>query len=478
MGADSLTVSPWMMLPFGALLGLIALMPLLTGAWWARHYPKVALGLAAVSVAWYGCAFGWRGMESERAVAHDYLSFIVLIGSLYVVSGGIHIQVRSGATPWQNVVFLIVGTLVANVLGTTGASMLLIRPWLRMNHGRLAAYHVVFFIFILSNVGGCLTPISDPPLYLGYLAGIPFWWVIEHCLAAWAVGMGILLLMFFILDRRNFLRGSAAPAAEAPDASRNGRIEGLRNLIFLAVILGAVFIRRPVFLSEALLAGAALGSWFATPKAVHAANHFDFHPLREVAILFAAIFATMTPALDWLQGNAGHLAIASHTFLFWGCGSLSSVLDSAPTYLCFLQAIAAHCSDPDVVRQVSHLVQTHGADLAGVAGPHAAQVRETWAALQQYYPGALAAGAVEVDRIEMASLLGHPAYSGYLVAISVGAVFFGANTYLGNGPNLMVKAIADQRQAPTPGFLGFIFKFTLPFMLPMLVVVWWLFFRG
>ena len=477
MGADGLTVNPWMMLPFGALLCLIALTPLVAAAWWTRNSPKVAFGLTTVSVAWYVSAFGHRGLASEWGVAHDYLSFIVLIGSLYIVSGGIHIHVKGHATPLQNVMFLVVGTLVANVLGTTGASMLLIRPWLRMNQSRLSAYHIVFFIFIISNVGGCLTPISDPPLYLGYLAGIPFWWVIEHCLAAWAVGMAILLLMFFTLDLRNYRRAPAAPP-EATEASQHGRIDGLRNLFFLAIILGTVFVRRPVFLSETLLAAAAVGSWFATPKSVHAANHFDFHPLREVAILFAGIFATMTPALDWLQGNAGHLEIGSRTFLYWGCGSLSSVLDSAPTYLCFLKAIGARFTDPDVAQQVSHLVTTHGAGLAGVAGPHAAQIQETWAALQKYFPGPVALGAVGVDQIEMAALLGHPAYTGYIVAISVGAVFFGANTYLGNGPNLMVKAIADHRQAPAPGFLGFIFKFTLPFMLPMLVVVWWLFFRG
>ncbi len=477
MGADGLTVSPWMMLPFGALLCLIALTPLVAAAWWARNYPKVALGLAVVSLAWYVSAFGRRGLKSEWSVMHEYISFIALIGSLYIVSGGIHVQIKGRATPLRNVLFLLAGALVANVLGTTGASMLLIRPWLRMNHARLCAYHVVFFIFILANVGGCLTPIGDPPLYLGYIAGIPFWWVLAHNLAPWAVGVGILLAMFFALDRRNFLR-APAPLPDATDVSHHWRIDGLRNLFFLAVILGAVFVRRPVFLSEGLLAAAALGSWFATPKSIHAANHFNFHPLQEVVILFAGLFVTMAPALAWLQGNAGHLEITSQALLYWGCGSLSSVLDNAPTYLCFLKTISTRFADPDVVQQVSHLVKTHGADLAGIAGAHTAQIRETWAALQKNFPAALAAGNVGVDQIEIAALLGNAAYNGYIMAISVGAVFFGANTYLGNGPNLMVKAIADHRHAPVPGFLGFILKFTLPFMLPMLVVVWWLFFRG
>lgn len=477
MDADGLTISPWMMLPFGLLLGLIALTPLVAAAWWARNYPKVVLGLAVVSVAWFVSAFGRRGLASEGSVAHEYLSFILLGGSLFTVSGGIHIRVAGHATPFKNILFLLTGALLANVLGTTGASMLLIRPWLRMNQSRLSAYHVAFFIFILSNVGGGLTPIGDPPLYFGFLAGIPFWWVMEHVFTAWATGVGILLLMFWMLDGWSFRRAPAAASAETSDAPQPWRIEGWRNLIFLAVILGAVFVRRPAFLGETLFAAAAVGSWLTTPKAIHAANKFDFHPLREVAILFAGLFVTMVPALSWLQGHAGHWQIGSQSLLYWSSGSLSSVLDNAPTYLCFLKAIAARFTDQDVLRQVAHLIGTHGASLPTITGPHTAQIQETWAALQKYFPGPLADGTVNLNQIEVASLLGHPAYNGYIVAISVGAVFFGANTYLGNGPNLMVKAIAEDHRAPAPGFLGFIFKFALPFMLPMLVVVWWLFFR-
>ncbi len=183
------------MLPFGVLLALIALAPLLCPAWWLKHYPKVACGLAAVTLAYY--FFGLHAAARVWHTAHEYVSFIALIGSLYIVAGGIHIHVKAEATPFANVLFLLIGAILANILGTTGASMLLIRPWLRMNQYRITAHHVVFFIFIVSNVGGCLTPIGDPPLFLGYLAGIPFWWVAEHCYPIWAVGVGILLADIF-----------------------------------------------------------------------------------------------------------------------------------------------------------------------------------------------------------------------------------------------------------------------------------------
>jgi Na+/H+ antiporter NhaD/arsenite permease-like protein len=472
---DVVVINPWMMLPFGALLGMIALAPLFFGVWWGRHYPKVAFGLAIIALVYY--FFGLHAAPRVWHTAHEYLSFIALVGSLYVVSGGIHINIRGEATPAVNTMFLLVGGVLANFLGTTGASMLLIRPWLRMNRHRAGAYHVVFFILLVSNVGGCLTPIGDPPLFLGYLMGIPFWWVAEHCLLMWATGMVMLLVMFYLRDRRGWLRASRMTGVEPGEIRRGWQVDGLINLIFLAVIIAAVFINSPPLLREGLMLAAALGSWFATRKSVHESNQFNFHPIQEVAILFAGIFATMMPALDWLEGNAGQLNGASASFFYWGCGSLSSLLDNAPTYLCFLKAISARLVDMDTVHQVSHLIQTHGSDLAGITGPHSEQIRQTWAALKKYYSARLAAGTVGIDEIQIASLLGHPGYNGYIVAISVASVFFGANTYIGNGPNFMVKSIADQQKVPTPSFLNYVFKFTLPCMLPVLLVVWWMFFR-
>ncbi len=414
--------NPWMILPFALLLGAIAAAPVLAPRWWLRHYAKVALGLGAVTLGYY--IFILRDSASLGHTAHEYVSFIALVGSLYVVSGGIHIGVKGRATPFKNVIFLFSGAVIANLLGTTGAAMLLIRPWIRMNQNRITAHHIVFFIFIVANVGGCLTPIGDPPLFLGYLQGVPFWWVAKNCWPMWAVGIGLLLALFHIVDKINFAR-TPLVVSEKESAQEKWKFDGLSNLFFLGVILGAVFVNQPFFLREILMGAAAAGSYFTTKKSVHAANQFDFHPILEVVILFAGIFATMMPALDWLNQNAPRL-LGGHPapgIFFWGTGVLSSALDNAPTYLGFLSA------------------------LSGVAGTG-----------------------------DIHELLGQQHLQ--VLAISVGAVFFGAATYIGNGPNFMVKAIAEQQKVSTPTFFGFIFKFALPFLLPVLVVVWLLFFRG
>jgi len=422
MNENIIAPNPWMILPFGLLLGAIALAPLLVPGGWRRHYPKVALGLGAVTLGYY--LFVLRNPDRVLHVAHDYLSFIMLVGSLFVVSGGIHIRVKGEATPRANVLFLLIGAVLANLLGTTGAAMLLIRPWIRMNRYRVTAHHIVFFIFIVANVGGCLTPIGDPPLFLGYLQGVPFGWVAEHCWPMWVTGVGILLAIFYVVDRLNFLRAPRA-VRQLETAQETWKFEGLANLFFLAVILGAVFINRPVFLREGIMLAAAAGSFFTTAKSVHEANRFHFHPIQEVAVLFVGIFATMIPALDWLDLNA-RAVLGAHPaagVFYFGTGLLSSGLDNAPTYLSFLSA------------------------LFGTSG---------------------ARGIEE--------LLAGQALN--LAAISVGAVFFGAATYIGNGPNFMVKAIADHEKIRTPTFPGFIVKFTLPFLLPMLLAVWLIFFRG
>ncbi len=416
--------NPWMILPFALLLGAMAMAPLLAPDWWLRHYAKVVLGLGTVTLGYY--VFILHDAPRVLHTAHDYASFIMLIGSLFVVSGGIHIGVTGEATPLANVIFLLTGAVAANFLGTTGAATLLIRPWIRMNQYRVTAHHIVFFIFIVANVGGCLTPIGDPPLFLGYLQGVPFWWVAEHCWPVWATGVGILLAMFYVVDKINFARAPRT-VREKETTRETWKFDGLANLFFLALILGAVFVNRPDFLREALMLAAALGSYFTTRKSVHEANGFNFHPVREVAVLFAGIFATMMPALDWLGLHARDLlgSDPSPGIFFWSTGALSSVLDNAPTYLGFLSAL-------------------HGAT-----------------------------GAKDV-----AELLSQNAGALGVLAVSVGAVFFGAATYIGNGPNFMVKAVADQQQIRTPSFPGFVLKFTLPFLLPTLITIWLLFFRG
>jgi Na+/H+ antiporter NhaD/arsenite permease-like protein len=465
-----------MMLPFGLLLAAIALAPLFFADWWGKHYTKVAFGLAMVVLAYY--FFGIHATGRVLKVGHEYLSFIALVGSLFVVSGGIHINVKGEASPVVNVVFLLIGALAANLLGTTGASMLLIRPWIRMNKYRITAHHIVFFIFVVSNVGGCLTPIGDPPLFLGYLSGIPFWWVAEHCLPMWATGIGILLAMFYVVDRINFNKAPRGVRARET-AHEEWRFDGLSNVLFLAVILGSVFVNNPPFLRELMMVGAAAGSYFTTKKQVHESNHFNFHPIKEVAILFVGIFATMMPALDWLAGNARELLGESPAagVFYWGAGSLSSVLDNAPTYLSFLSASFGSFVNHDIVLQVQAHLASGAVDFTNLTGPYAEQVRQTLEALQKYHADHVLAKSVSTEEIEVCFLLGNATFNKYILAISIGAVFFGANTYIGNGPNFMVKSIADHQKVHTPSFLTYVWKFTLPVMLPMLLIVWLLFFR-
>ncbi len=463
-----------MMLPFGLLLGSIALAPFFFPDFWGRHYPKVTGVLAAVVVAYYVAVL--HATPHVLTTAHEYLSFITLVGSLFVISGGIHINVTGEATPFHNVIFLLVGAVAANILGTTGASMLLIRPWLRSNKYRITGHHVAFFIFIVSNVGGCLTPVGDPPLFLGYLLGVPFGWVTMHCLPMWAVGIAILLTMFYVIDRRNFLRAPKAVRVKET-AHEDWKFTGLSNVFFLAVVILAVFVNHPPFLRELIMVAAAVASYFTTGKHAHEANHFTLGPIKEVGILFVGIFATMMPALDWLQANAASLHPASPGLFYWGSGTLSSVLDNAPTYLCFLKAGFGRFVQPEVVGQVAQLVHAHCVGLDSLTGPRAEEIRQTLMALQTYHPADLAAGRVSLDEIQTAYLLGNAKLKIYIVAVSIGSVFFGANTYIGNGPNFMVKAIAEHHKVHTPTFLGYIGRFSVPFMLPMLLIVWLLFFR-
>jgi Na+/H+ antiporter NhaD/arsenite permease-like protein len=417
-----------MMLPFGLLLAAMALGPVLLAQGWRKHYGKVAVALGAVTVGYYLLVLPAAAAQTVARTGYEYVGFIAMTGSLFVVSGGIHLKLGGQTTPGANVVFLLAGALLANLLGTVGASLLLIRPWLRSNERRLRSYHVVFFIFLISNVGGCLTAFGNPPLFLGFLMGVPLWWVAEHCWPMWLCGVGLLLAVFYFLDRRDHRR---APAPLSAGPREPWRVDGAWNLGFLAVVLAAVFIPRPPFLREGLMLAAAAASWLTTGREVHQANQIDFHPIREVAVLFLGIFCTMMPALDWLQTHARMLlgADPTPTLVYWSSGTLSSLLDNAPAYLSFLGA----------------LFGTQGQALG--------------------HP------------VEMGQILeaGHLAPS--LAALSVAAVFFGGCTYIGNGPNLMVKAIAEGRQAALPGFLGYIIKWTLPVMLPLLMVIWLIFFR-
>jgi Na+/H+ antiporter NhaD/arsenite permease-like protein len=395
-----------MVLPFGLLLACMAVLPLHWPQWWERHYAKVSLSLATVTTAYYVFGLPAEALQTVGGVARDYAGFIVLIASLYIVSGGIHIQVKGVSSPGLNSLVLALGGLMSNILGTTGASILLIRPWLRMNRHRPAAHQIIFFIFIVSNVGGCLTPIGDPPLLVGFIKGVPFWWVLQFCWPMWLVSMVFLLAAFYFIDRRH--AGAAAPA----ETEKQLRFEGLWNLVFLGIVVAAVFL--PPLPGECIMIGAAAASFLTTGRAVHSVNEFSFRPIIEIAVLFVGIFATMMPAVDILRANAGQLVgpRLSPTLVYWSSGTLSAFLDSAPAYLAFFTAMSGYA--------------IHGRILA---------------------------------------------------ALSVATVLFGAMTYVGNGPNLMVKAIADHQKFPAPSFAAYLFKWAAPIMLPLLIILWIVFFR-
>lgn len=428
-----------LLVPFALLLLLIAAMPLTPPRLkhlWERYYPHVAVGLGAIVVAFYL----WRveaGGTVIRHTAHEYFSFICLIGALFVVAGGIHIKVKGEATPTVNLVFLALGAGLANIIGTTGASMVLIRPWIRLNKIRLSAFHIVFFIFIVSNVGGALTPIGDPPLFLGYLRGVPFFWLADHVLPQWFTTVSLLLMAFYVFDRRSFRRMPARlqHQSEGPDT---WRFDGMKNVLFLLIIIGAVFLPDRFLLRELAMLGAAVASHRTTPKNVHLENHFTFGPIKEVAFLFIGIFATMMPALNYLEQHGKEMSAMPPTAYYFASGGLSAVLDNAPTYLNFLK-----------------LAEVSVATDAGSGGgrPAAPAVKHA---------------AVHLLLAEKPELV---------IAVSLGAVFFGAMTYIGNGPNFMVKSIAEAAGVRVPTFFGYIGKYSLPILLPILGVCGWLFLR-
>ena len=422
----------WLCAPFALLLALIAIMPLSPPRvkhLWERFYPVAAFGLGALVVAHYLVRIN-NGGETILRTGHEYFAFMALIGSLYVVAGGIHIRVKGELAPAGNVVFLLIGAVLANFIGTTGASMVMVRSFIRTNKIRISGYHIVFFIWVISNCGGALTPIGDPPLFLGYLRGVPFFWLVEHVISTWAITIGVILAVFYAIDRHNY---SKMPARirheiEEPDT---WRFDGGGNVIFLAAIIGAVFVTERYFLREIIMLAAAAGSYLTTKKQVHESNAFSFGPIKEVAFLFVGIFATMMPALGYLGQNGSKFGFTKPQEYYVGTGSLSAVLDNAPTYLNFLKLAEANARAMDAT-DFSHLdPEDEHAEV------HVVMEKYPW----------------------------------MIVAVSLGAVFFGAMTYIGNGPNFMVKSIAEDAGVKVPTFLGYVFKFSLPMLLPILLIV-------
>ena len=440
------TLTPWWsVIPFITLLLMIATGPLFYEHFWHKNYPKIAVALAIIIVLFY--LFYLNNSHSHIHAMAEYIQFISLLASLFVASGGIIISVDKKTGPFANVVLLLIGAVIANIIGTTGASMLLIRPYIRMNRNRISAYHIIFFIFIVSNIGGSLTPIGDPPLFLGFLKGVPFFWTLTHNFTAWVFGVLVLVGIFYFLDIRNKNRQDLEDEPETKYSDKIS-IRGIRNFGWLTIVVLSVFLdpnvfdwvpgipfeeQRISFLREIIMLSVTYLSYKTADKEILKANEFNFEPIREVAFLFVGIFATMTPALElvghFAQSPAGQKIIDQNT-LYWGTGSLSGFLDNAPTYLNFLAAgmssVNASINIPDDVK-------------------------------------AFALGEFKHSMI-------------LLKSISIAAVFFGSFTYIGNGPNFMVKSIAEQTGIQMPSFFGYVVRYSIPILIPLFILTWLIFF--
>lgn len=434
-------------IPFACMLLSIALLPLIAANIWHHHFGKIsAFWAASMAVPFIYAYKGLAIYEILHIILADYVPFIILLWALFTVSGGILLKGTLRGTPLVNTAIILIGTLLASWMGTTGAAMLMIRPLLRANDYRKnKTFMVVFFIFLVANIGGALTPLGDPPLFLGFLHGVDFFWtlnVLPHMLLA----VGMLLVVYFIIDTYYYKKEKAS----VPDEGEKKplRLVGTYNFIFLLGIVGAVLmsgvldlgevstlgIHRSVqdWLRDGLLIAMGIGSLLSTPREVREENQFSWSPIIEVAYLFIGIFITMIPCLLLLKaGPKGEFAflinaVQKPVHYFWVSGMLSAFLDNAPTYLTFFNT-----------------------------------------ALGSFY-----GGMPEIDSVPL--LMTEKAV--YLQAISCGSVFFGACSYIGNAPNFMVRSIASEAGTPMPSFFGYILKYSLVFLIPTFMIVTFIFF--
>jgi Na+/H+ antiporter NhaD/arsenite permease-like protein len=437
----------WSILPFAGILLSIALIPLFAPNFWGHHFKKISAFWALVFAVPF--LFFFRKVavhEIVHTIIIDYIPFILLLWALFTVSGGIYIKGTLKGSPAINTVILLAGTVLASIIGTTGASMLLIRPILRSNAWRMHKAHtIVFFIFLVSNIGGALTPLGDPPLFLGFLHGVPFFWTM-HILPQMVFASVLLLAIYFILDSYYFKKESKTAQRDAEFEPL--RIEGSYNFIFLAGIIVAVLFSGIIKLGEINIFGIyqtieniikdsililmGILSLTLTRQELRRSNDFSWVPVQEVAYLFAGIFITIIPALAILKaGELGALAwliksVNTPAYYFWASGSLSSFLDNAPSYLTFFNS-----------------------------------------ALGKFYPGMPESQAVALLIEEKIP---------YLAAISAGSVFMGANSYIGNAPNFMVKSIAEEAGVKMPGFFGFMFKYSIPVLAVLFIIITFIFY--
>ena len=445
---DGAALGAWWAVPFAGVLLSIALMPLLIPKFWHHHFGKVAFGWALAFMLPYALAHGAgaAGQALLHTLLSEYLPFIILLTALFTVSGGIYVRGNLHGSPALNTGLMAIGAVLASAMGTTGASMLLVRPLIRANDNRRHVAHVmVFFIFIVSNIGGSLTPLGDPPLFLGFLQGVEFFWTLKHVLPETLFMVVVLLALFYAIDSYWYRQEGVLPVDPTPDDKPRFGIEGGINLLPLAGIIvlvlvsgvwkpgisyhvGGVEVPLQQIVRDGLLIGVTLVSLAITPRAVREANQFSWGPMQEVAKLFIGIFITMLPVLAMLKaGEAGAFAAVTRAVTgengqplpwayFWFSGILSSFLDNAPTYLVFFNLA--------------------GGDPQHLMGPLAAT----------------------------------------LAAISAGSVFMGANSYIGNAPNFMVKAIAEDRGIRMPSFFGYM-AWSCGILLPLFVVVTFIWMR-
>lgn len=439
----------WSVIPFIGILLSIALFPLLAEKFWHHHFPKVSAFWALAFAIPFVVAYGGDALyEIFHIYLIDYIPFIVLLWALFTAAGGILIEGTLKGKPVTNLVMLLIGTVIASWIGTTGASMVLIRPVLRANANRKSKMHVViFFIFLVSNIGGSLTPLGDPPLFLGFLHSVPFFWTL-NLFTEMAFVVVILLALFFVMDTMLYNRDKKAGLIKEDNTETIPiRVRGLHNFIFLGGIIGGVLMSGLLDLGSVTVLGVHMGwqnilrdvilicmgllSLKTTKKEIREGNEFSWFPIQEVAYLFAGIFMCIIPALAMLKaGPNGALAfiieaVKEPWHYFWITGGLSSFLDNAPTYLTFLNT-----------------------------------------ALGNFFPGMPEADAV-------AGLIRE--HSHFLKAISTGAVFMGANTYIGNAPNFMVRSIAEESGLKMPSFFGYM-AWSLVILFPIFILVTFVFF--
>jgi len=409
----------WTPIFFVILILSIAIIPLINSEWWGNNYKYVSIGLSIPAL----FIVIFKDYSLLLHTIKEYISFIILLGSLFVISGGIVIKISRKGKPLINSIILLTGAVFASFIGTTGASMVLIRPLIRINRWRKHVAHIyIFFIFLVSNIGGLLTPLGDPPLFLGFLKGVPFAWTFTKLIPFWLVAVFILIVAFYLIDsykiKKEQIEKITTP--KKVEVVKKLEIRGKINFLFLGAVIGAFFL--PSIVRELVMITSAILSIYLTPIGIREENGFTYHPIIEVAVLFIGIFITMIPALRILEINGNKLGIDTPWKFFWVTGALSSFLDNAPTYLVFMSTAKSF-------------------------------------ALMKNITTGLVAGVPEI----------------FLKAISVGAVFMGANTYVGNGPNFMVKAICEENDIPMPSFFEYM-GWSILLLIPTFIIITFVFF--